>query len=586
MNENLLYLAKVSAGLTLIVVPYYLFLRNDPNLILKRIYLLTGIFAAWLFPFINFSKPDLLVGLTPTVFIDPVETPQPVLDVIQTSGESGFTFQWLNVLLAVYIAGTVFILIKNLHIIIKWNLVWHKTNIGKGVALTDGDQVFTLFTRIFVPRDLQENPDLDQVLLHEQAHVRQLHFIDLAIMELTLLFTWFNPFSWLISRMIKENHEHLADRQVLSEGVNPARYRAQLLNHTLGVNVLRLGNQFNHSLTLKRFKMMKKPTKSLRGIVKITLMIPAVLLMLGLTTGMQPQEEVISGKVIFAASKEPAPGAALVIAGTTMGTVTDINGDFMLKVEGDPEIVVSFVGYQTLKIKSSKIKNKPLQLERKTYTMNLDEVQGEGAMMKDENMSFEGERIVVDNDKTTITGSISFKTDGGAEANPVFVLDGKVVTKIDDLDPGSIESIEVIKDPDSEIAKKYDAKDGVILITTKSDIENKEGLQVEDETFYVVEEMPSFPGGKVALKDYIYSNLEYPEEAKNKGIKGEVQVQFTVKASGKLEDIKVIRSAYPDLNKPALKVFKEMPDWKPGRQRGKPVSVNVVVPVRFSPDPE
>jgi TonB family protein len=222
----------------------------------------------------------------------------------------------------------------------------------------------------------------------------------------------------------------------------------------------------------------------------------------------------------------------------------------------------------------------------KTYTMNLDETDERGATMNDEGMTFEGDRMVVDGDKTTITGSISLKTDGGAEANPVFVLDGEVVTEIDDLDPGSIESIEVIKDPDSETAKKYDAKDGVILITTKTAIENKEGLQVDNETFYVVEEMPSFPGGNKALKAYIYSNLEYPEDAKKKGMKGEVQVQFTVKASGKLEDIKVIRSTYPDFNKPAVKVFEEMPDWRPGRQRGKPVSVNVIVPVRFNPDPE
>ena len=107
-------------------------------------------------------------------------------------------------------------------------------------------------------------------------------------MELTLLLTWFNPFSWLISRMIKENHEHLADRQVLSAGVNPARYRAQLLNHTLGVNVFRLGNQFNHSLTLKRFKMMKKPKNSRAGIIKMSMLVPALLIAMGLTTGMTP----------------------------------------------------------------------------------------------------------------------------------------------------------------------------------------------------------------------------------------------------------------------------------------------------------
>jgi len=584
MNENLIYLVKVSAGIAMIVAPYYLLLRNDPNLLLKRIYLLTGILAAWFFPLININRPVLLVNFTPTVFIDPAADQPPFSGLIQGSGGSGFSIQWMNVLIVLYLSGIGIILIKNLYIIIKWNLVWHQTKNGEGVALTEGDQVFTLFTRVFIPKDLMENPDLDHVLLHERAHVRQLHFIDLAIMELTLLVTWFNPFSWLISRMIKENHEHLADRQVLSTGIDPARYRAQLLNHTLGVNVFRLGNQFNHSITFKRFKMMKKPTKSILGMVKIALMIPVVLLMLGLTTGTAPQEGVVTGKVIIAETKEPAPGAAVIVVGTYTGTVTDINGDFKLYVDGDPEIAISFVGYQTLKIRASKIKNKPLQLQQEIYTLNLEEDQVQKAMMREGNMSFEGDQIVVEEDKARITGSISFKAEGGGEANPVFVLNGEVVTEIDDLDPGTIESIDVIKDPDSEIAKKYQAKDGVILITTKSAIENKKGTRVDNETFYIVEEMPSFPGGNAALKEFIYSNLDYPENARKKGISGEVQVQFTVKPTGKLENIKVIRSAYPDFNKPAMNVFEMMPDWNPGKQRGKPVSVNVVVPVVFNPE--
>jgi carbon monoxide dehydrogenase subunit G len=191
-------------------------------------------------------------------------------------------------------------------------------------------------------------------------------------MELTLLLTWFNPFSWLISRMIKENHEHLADRQVLSTGINPARYRAQLLNHTLGVNVFRLGNQFNHSLTLKRFNMMKKPEKSLAGIIKIALLIPAVLITLGLTTGMTPQEKTIEGKIVVAETGEPTPGASIVIQGTTTGTVSDLNGEFKLIVEGNPEILVSFVGYASIRVKASEVGKKPLQLKPETYTMDLE----------------------------------------------------------------------------------------------------------------------------------------------------------------------------------------------------------------------
>jgi TonB family protein len=138
----------------------------------------------------------------------------------------------------------------------------------------------------------------------------------------------------------------------------------------------------------------------------------------------------------------------------------------------------------------------------------------------------------------------------------------------------------------------------VIIITTKdaevmlSPREAKNAAEISgpnhkgDEVFFIVEDMPSFPGGKAALKKYIYSNLEYPEDAKKKGITGEVQVLFTVTASGRLENIKVVRSAYAGFDKPAMQVFENMPDWNPGRQRGKPVRVNVVVPVKFNTDTE
>ena len=591
ISEPLQYLLRVSAGLAIIAIPYYFLLRNDPNLLLKRIYLMGGILASWIFPLIVIRRPELLVSFTPTVFIDPLADQAPILSTVPSRQGPGITIHWTSVLLILYLAGMGLMLTKNLFMVIKWNLIWRRSGTAKGAALINGDQVFTLFTRIFIPGNLQDDPDLDHVLLHEQAHVRQLHFIDLILMELTLLVTWFNPFSWLISRMIKENHEHLADRQVLSTGIPPARYRAQLLNQTLGVQMFRLGNQFNHSITLKRFNMMKKPTKSTAGILKMGILIPAVIVALGLTTGMTPQEEVITGKVIFSGSEEPAPGAAVIIAGTTMGTVTDINGDFSLKLETEADIVISFVGYKTIRVSSSEINNKPLELETETYTVDPDVITGNRAAMSGDGITFEGDRIEVDasEQKTKITGSISFRADDNAEASPVFVLDGKVVTAIDDLDPGTIEKVEVIKDPDSEIAKKYDAKDGIILITTKKKSDpfpeiKKSTDPYDQEIFYVVEDMPSFPGGNQALGEYIYSHLEYPQEAKENGIHGEVQVQFTVKPSGHVEDVKVIRSAYPDFNDPAMKVFEGMPDWNPGRQRGKAVAVNVIVPVRFRLD--
>jgi len=557
MHDIIIYLFKVSAGLAIIFLPYYFLFRNDPNLVIKRFYLLAGMAAAWIFPFITFRKIPLTLDLTPTVFID-LDTPAAQAVQLESTGvTSGVSINWLQVLLLIYLSGLIFMFLKNLFVIFKWNLTWRRTRNEEGVAFIKKDQVFTLFTRIFVPGSLKDQDDLDNVLLHEKAHIRQLHFIDLMLMEFTLLLTWFNPFSWLISRMIKENHEHLADREVLSAGVNPALYRAQLMNHTLGVNVFRLGTQFNHSLTLKRFKMMKKPKNSPLGIIKIALLIPAVLVTLGLTVGMNPLQKTIQGKVIFSDTGEPATGASVVVRNGTLGCVVDIDGTFMLNVDGNPELVISFVGYNTLIVKASDIGKKPLKLEVKTYEMDLESVPLE--VKKDE------------------SGTVTIRTKDGSDANPVFIVDGrKVLGSVEDINPDEIESISIIKDPSDPLVKKYNAKDGIILITTKDG-------KKEKDVFYVVEEMPTFNGGDPAPKfrKYIAQNLQYPETAAKNGVSGRVIVQFMVNESGKVVNAVVVRGVDPALDKEAIRVVNSSPKWTPGKQDGKPVNVLFTFPFNF-----
>jgi len=557
MNDIIIYLLKVSAGLAIIFLPYFFLFRNDPNLVIKRFYLLAGIAAAWIFPFITFRKIPVTLDLTPTVFID-LDTPAAQAIQLESAGvTSGLSINWLQVLLLIYMAGIIFMFLKNLFVILKWNLTWRRTRNEEGVAFIKKDQVFTLFTRIFVPGSMKDEDDLDNVLLHEKAHVHQLHFIDLMLMEFTLLLTWFNPFSWLISRMIKENHEHLADREVLSAGVNPARYRAQLMNHTLGVNVFRLGTQFNHSLTLKRFMMMKKPKNSPMGILKIALLIPAVLITLGLTVGMTPQQKTVEGKIVLAETGEPVPGASIVIRNGTTGCVSDIDGTFRLNVDGNPELVISFVGYETLIVKASEAGKKPLELVVKTYDLDLESVPLEV--------------------KKDASGAITLKLKDGSEAQPVFVVDGKKVAGgVEDLNPDDIESISVIKDPSDPLVKKYNAKDGIILITTKE-------AKQEEEVFYVVEDMPTFNGGNAVqeFRKYVARNLRYPESAAKNGVMGRVIVQFAVNENGEVVDAVVVRGVDPALDKEALRLVNSSPSWTPGRQKGKAVKVLFTFPINF-----
>lgn len=103
----------------------------------------------------------------------------------------------------------------------------------------------------------------------------------------------------------------------------------------------------------------------------------------------------------------------------------------------------------------------------------------------------------------------------------------------------------------------------------------------EEEIFFVVEEMPEFPGGQLALRKYIAENVEYPEIARENEIQGRVFVQFVVNEKGDVVNAKVVRGVDPSLDKAALKVVNSLPKWKPGKQREKPVKVSFTVPINF-----
>ena len=572
----LVYLFKVSLGIGIVSMSY-LFLRNDSNLIIKRFYLLFGIIASWIFPFLPF--PQLVDFNSTTPFaVDPSSiTLETARITVDSSATSSIHINWLTVIIMIYSAGVLIILIRNIFLISRWRMRYDRQNNRSNIVFTDNDQVFTLFSWIFLPERYRNDPQVEAIILHEKAHINQMHYIDLILVELTVLFTWFNPFTWLISRMIKENHEHLADREVLAGGINPAHYRAQLLNFSLGTTYFRLGHQFNHSLTKTRFKMMKRTATQKMGIMKYFLMIPLIIVTLGIFTGSKAQEQEgpVKGKVILADTGEPADGASVIIKGTTTGTITDSEGRFELECEKDDILVISYVGYKTIELKASWITEDPIKMEMKSYEMDLNHVK----------------KVKID-DKVKM--GIKISSAFGDTATPVFIVAGKRVDTIEDINPGDIQSVEVIKDQPSEVAKNYEAKNGIVIITLKEGVVLKEKGEVkvnvevkeEEELFTVVEDMPEFPGGMAALKSYIYDNLEYPENEKQEGIEGKVTVEFTVNKLGKVEDINILRSTYQGFDNAALKVFRNMPDWKPGTQRGKPVRVKLHIPVEFKLDKE
>jgi protein TonB len=144
--------------------------------------------------------------------------------------------------------------------------------------------------------------------------------------------------------------------------------------------------------------------------------------------------------------------------------------------------------------------------------------------------------------------------------------------------------IEIVED-DEEIEEELEIED-----TEMDEDEIIEIVDIPEEVveapqiFHVVEETPEFPGGQVELMKFLQKNTKFPTIAKEAGITGVVYVQFVVREDGKVDqdDITILRGVHPALDKEAIRVVKSMPQWKPGRQRGKAVPVYYKLPFRFN----
>lgn len=109
------------------------------------------------------------------------------------------------------------------------------------------------------------------------------------------------------------------------------------------------------------------------------------------------------------------------------------------------------------------------------------------------------------------------------------------------------------------------------------------GLQAppKDGIYTVVEEQPEFPGGHDAMIDFIMNNLRYPAEARMKGIEGTSFVQFIVEKDGAITNVQTIRGIDAACDAESVRMVKSFPKWNPGKQKGEPVAVRFVIPIKY-----
>ncbi|MBU3820952.1 M56 family metallopeptidase [Flavobacteriaceae bacterium XHP0103] len=265
-----LYILKSGVCLAIFYGFYKLLLEKASFHNFKRFYLLAALVLAFGIPFITFIEYVEPVPMAPVQEFTVYETQIPAID------EAPKTNYIPTLLWTAYFSGVLFfgfMFFKNLLGLvgkIKRNPKL-KSKSFINVLLNDLVIPHTFFSYIFLNKHKFETQQIPkEVLLHEETHAKEKHSLDILLIELLQIFFWFNPFIYLIKHSIKLNHEFLADRAVLKQGIASSTYQNILLAFSSpdpdsyrdyrGASEPQLANAINYSSIKKRFTVMKKHT--------------------------------------------------------------------------------------------------------------------------------------------------------------------------------------------------------------------------------------------------------------------------------------------------------------------------------------
>ncbi len=183
---------------------------------------------------------------------------------------------------------------------------------------------------------------------------------------------------------------------------------------------------------------------------------------------------IISGKVVDATTKEPVIGASITVDGTNLGTVSNLEGNFTLKVpKNRSSVTISYVGYNPVKMNIWEVTNHNIELTESELNLNEVVVIGYGTYKK---QALTGSISSVLSGKVSgVVGSQSSEnlivrgvSAISVNATPLYVVDGMVFTgNPDALDQSMINNIEVIKDESAIAIYGARAANGVVVISTK-----------------------------------------------------------------------------------------------------------------------
>ncbi len=450
--------------------------------------------------------------------------------------------------------------------------------------LPKADGPFSFFRWIFVHPSSHTEEELNEILAHEQAHVRQWHSIDVVISELACIFCWFNPFAWLMKREIRTNLEYMADARVLENGYDSKTYQYHLLGLSHQKAAATIYNNFNVLPLKKRIKMMnKKRTKEI-GRTKYLMFLPlaALLMIISNIEAVARTTKKIATEVIEAVDpkiEQPVPGVQALQA--VPQREQDTKAVAYKEKAADKDTIDNPIFEVVEQMPEFPDGGMPALMEYFVKNIKYPE-----AAMKKGTQGRVTVQFVVEKDGSIANAKVLRGIDPELDKEAV-----RVISMMPKWKPGMQKGQAVnVKYAVPVMFRLTEDNTPVKYAPIESKIDEMVvvGYAPEEATspaegtvFEVVEQMPEYPGGMSAMMAFIGKNIKYPVAAQKAKIQGRVVIQFIVNTEGDIISPKVLRSADPLLDAEAIRLTTIMPKWKPGIQKGQAVNVKYAVPIMF-----
>lgn len=516
MYDLMIYSLKVGVCLAVFYLFFKLLLSRETFHRFNRIVVLGAMFLSFVLPLCVITVyreipvlPEIPDGeAVATVFAEPLSEP----------------FPWEMLAGAAFLLGAAATLLWTLCSLIGvLRLIrgGRRERLEDGAVLVRTERPVTPFSWgryiVMSERDLAENGGA--ILLHERAHLRLRHSLDLIVTDVAGCLQWFNPAMWLLRRELRAIHEYEADEAVLDSGVDARSYQMLLIKKAAGGRWYSIANSFNHSKLKKRITMMLKEKSSPWARLKYLYVLPVAAI--AVTAFARPE---VSDKVEKISSVKVNDLAAIVetkvveSAGDTTkpADVKYVPAEVRKQLKGTPvfevaeempefpgggmsafmdyiktnmrypasakengtqgRVTVQFVVDEDGSIKDSKV------LRSVDKDMDAEALRLINIMPKWKPGRQKGQPVAVkftvpvmfrlDDDKLEKTSSANGITVEGYAGNgkePLYIVDGKEVTPsvMSALNPDKIERVTVLKDKSATDLYGEEGQNGVVLITLK-----------------------------------------------------------------------------------------------------------------------